>query len=192
MKVVVGLGNPGEKYAGTRHNVGFDVLDELSKRFAADRWQKRFEARVTEIRIGDGKVLLVAPQTYMNLSGRSVRTIVGFYKLAIKDLLLICDDMNLPLGRLRLKGSGSAGGQNGLKNTIQQLGTDEFARLRFGVDRPPEGVDAVQHVLQTFAKSEQETVQSALDRAANAVECWVNDGIDSAMNQFNQDAERQT
>ncbi len=189
MKLIVGLGNPGDKYKGTRHNIGFDVLDELAKRYAtASRWQKKFEARVVEVQLGESKALLVAPQTFMNLSGRSVRTVMGFYKLTLSDLLLICDDMNLPVGHLRLRANGSAGGQNGLKDTIQQLGSSEFARLRFGVGRPSEGVDAVHHVLQPFSKTEQEIVEVGISKAANAVNAWVNDGIDSAMNQFNQTA----
>ncbi|MBT5020065.1 MAG: aminoacyl-tRNA hydrolase [Planctomicrobium sp.] len=188
MKIVVGLGNPGKKYQGTRHNIGFDVLVGLAERFSAGSWRSSFEAEVTEIQVGSEKVLLLAPQTFMNLSGRSVRAVVNFYKLPIKDLLLVHDDINLPTGRLRLRGSGSAGGQKGLQNTIDQLGTSDFARLRIGVDRPSENVSVVNHVLQTFTKAERIIIEECVGRAASAVECWVNEGVNQAMNTFNQTA----
>lgn len=188
MKVVVGLGNPGKKYQGTRHNIGFEVLLGLAERFSAGSWRSNFEAECTEIQIGTDKVLLLAPQTYMNLSGRSVRAMVNFYKLPLKDLLLVHDDMNLPTGRLRLRASGSAGGQKGLQNTIDQLGTSDFARLRVGVGRPSEGVSVVNHVLQTFTKAERLIMEECVGQAASAVECWVQAGVDKAMNLFNQSA----
>lgn len=185
MKVVVGLGNPGNKYEGTRHNVGFEVLNELAQRFSAASWNSGFEAKITEIMIGSEKVLLVAPQTFMNLSGRSVRTVVNFYKLPLNDLLLVYDDINLPTGKLRLRTSGSAGGQKGLKNTIDQLGTEEFARLRVGIDRPSGNTQVVDHVLQKFTKAERSVIDDSVYQAASAVECWSQDGIDTAMNRFN-------
>ncbi|WP_437205991.1 aminoacyl-tRNA hydrolase [Planctomicrobium sp. SH664] len=186
MKIVVGLGNPGRKYTGTRHNVGFEVVEILAKRFSTGTWQSRFEAQTVEIPIGSERVLLVAPQTFMNLSGRSVRSIVGFFKSSLEDLLVICDDLNLPVGQLRLRTSGSAGGQKGLKNTIEQLGTEEFARLRIGIGRPGEGQDTVNYVLQSFAKSERPAVEQAVDRAASAVETWALEGPVVAMNLFNR------
>lgn len=185
MKVVVGLGNPGKKYEGTRHNVGFDVLNELAQRFSAVSWNSNFEAITTEIMIGSEKVLLVAPQTFMNLSGRSVRAVVNFFKLPLTDLLLVYDDINLPTGKLRLRSSGSAGGQKGLKNTIDQLGTEEFARLRVGIDRPSGNTQVVDHVLQKFTKAERNVIDDSVYQAASAVECWSQDGIDAAMNRFN-------
>ncbi len=186
MKIVVGLGNPGKKYAGTRHNIGFDVLVALSERFSADRWRTSFEAETTEIQIGSERIQLVAPQTFMNLSGRSVRSIVNFYKISLADLLLVHDDMNLPTGRLRLRSSGSAGGQKGLQNTIDQLGTSDFARLRVGVGRPPSGVDATNYVLHKFSKAERLKMEECVSRAASAVECWVEEGVEQAMNLFNR------
>lgn len=186
MKVVVGLGNPGRKYVGTRHNIGFDVVALLAGRFSAEGWRTRFEAETTEIQIGGERVLLAAPQTYMNVSGRSVRSIVNFFKLPLSDLLLICDDMNLPSGRLRLRKSGSAGGQKGLQNSINQLGSDKFARLRIGIGRPPEGMDPSRYVLQSYSKAERKVMEEAAHRAADAVETWVRDGIDPAMNRFNR------
>ncbi len=186
MKVVVGLGNPGRKYAGTRHNVGFDVLNVLAERHAGERWRSRFEAETSEILLGTERVLLVAPQTYMNLSGRSVRSVVDFFKIPLADLLVISDDLNLDVGRLRLRPSGSAGGQKGLQNIIDRLGTTEFPRLRIGIGRPREGMDTVNYVLQTFAKSERPVVDQAIDRAEMAVESWVNEGIEAAMTKFNR------
>ncbi|QDT34386.1 aminoacyl-tRNA hydrolase [Thalassoglobus polymorphus] len=188
MKIVVGLGNPGKKYVGTRHNIGFDVLAVLAQRFSADRWKSSFEAEVTDIQIGSERVVLVAPQTFMNLSGRSVRAVVKFYKVSHSELLLVHDDMNLPTGRLRLRGTGSAGGQKGLQNTIDQLGTSDFARLRVGVGRPPGKMDAANYVLQKFSKSEFSKMEHCVERAASAVECWVQDGVEKAMNEFNQTA----
>ena len=186
VKVIVGLGNPGKKYVGTRHNIGFDVVVVLAERFSADRWKSGFEAETTEINIGGERVFLAAPQTYMNLSGRSVRAIVKFFKVDLNDLLLVHDDMNLPTGQLRIRGSGSAGGQKGLQNTIDQLGTSDFARLRIGVGRPPSGVVSSNYVLQKFMKSEMPIMQECVDRSASAVECWVRNGVDATMNQYNQ------
>lgn len=186
MKVVVGLGNPGKKYAGTRHNVGFEVLEVLSRRYSAPAWRKGFEAEVTEISLGEHRVLLVAPQTYMNLSGRSVRGVVNFYKISLNDLMVISDDLNLPMGQLRLRQSGTAGGQKGLQNIIEQLGTNEFARLRIGIGRPPEGMDSANYVLQKFTSREQAEMERAVDRAADAVEMWTSAGMDVTMNRFNR------
>lgn len=186
MKIVVGLGNPGRKYSGTRHNVGFDVLEELASRHAAERWRNRFEAETTEIQIGDERVLLVAPQTYMNLSGRCVKNVMEFFKLPLADLLVVCDDLNLPCGRLRIRRSGTAGGQKGLKNTIDQLGTTEFTRLRIGIGRPDDGQDVVNYVLQPFTKAERSAMDETIQKAASAVETWVREGSDAAMNKFNR------
>lgn len=186
MKIVAGLGNPGRKYSGTRHNVGFEVVAELARRFSADGWKNRFEAETAEVQVGGERVLLLAPQTYMNLSGRSIRSAVTFYKVAVSDLLVICDDLNLDLGRLRLRASGTAGGQNGLKNIIDQLGTTEFPRLRVGIGRPPEGQDTVNYVLQTFAKSERDTMMDSVLKACDATELWVKEGVEQAMNKFNR------
>ncbi|WP_437227949.1 aminoacyl-tRNA hydrolase [Planctomicrobium sp. SH661] len=189
MKIVVGLGNPGRKYVGTRHNIGFEVLKVLAERNAAERWRSRFEAETTEIQLGGERLLLVAPQTFMNLSGRSVRSVVEFHKTPLTDLLVICDDLNLSCGRLRIRTSGSAGGQKGIQNIIDQLGTPEFPRLRIGIGRPSEGVETVNYVLQTFAKSERPIVEQAVDRAEAAVEKWANEGIVVAMTLFNRSEE---
>jgi PTH1 family peptidyl-tRNA hydrolase len=185
MHLVVGLGNPGRKYNGTRHNIGFVVLAELARRHAAPDARSGFEAEVTETTIAGRRTLLAAPQTYMNLSGRSVQQIVTFYKLPLEDLLVVCDDMNLPAGKLRLRKSGSAGGQKGLQNIIDQLGTQDFSRLRIGIGRPPENIDAVDYVLTRFRSDEKELMDDAVSDAASAVETWLRDGADAAMNSIN-------
>jgi PTH1 family peptidyl-tRNA hydrolase len=186
MKVVVGLGNPGDKYAGTRHNVGFDVVCELAKRWSADRPRRRFEAECQEAMFGSEKVLLVRPQTYMNVSGRSVGPLVTFFQLPLSDLLVVCDDLNLPLGQLRLRGTGSAGGQKGLLSLLQVLGAEAVPRLRLGIDRPPPGQDSADYVLAKFPKTELEIVDDAVRRAANAVELWITNGLEAAMNAANR------
>lgn len=185
MRLVVGLGNPGRKYDGTRHNVGFDVLRELAKRFSAPAPKLRFEAELAEVAIGGERVLLAVPQTFMNLSGRSVRAIVDFYKLPLDTVLVVSDDLNLPTGQLRLRGSGSAGGQKGLKNTIDQLGTEDFPRLRIGIDRPKSGGDATDYVLQKFSRSDRQVIDEAVLKAADGVELWVREGLAKAMNVVN-------
>ncbi len=185
MKLVIGLGNPGRKYAGTRHNIGFDVLSLLSQIHQASKPKLKFEAELTEINIGDERVLLAAPQTYMNASGRTAKAVVEFYKLELDEVLVVCDDMNLPLGRLRLRKSGSAGGQKGLKNICNQLHSESVPRLRIGIGSPPEGVAGTDFVLRQFAKADLDFVTSSVARAADAVECWADRGIDAAMNTFN-------
>jgi PTH1 family peptidyl-tRNA hydrolase len=185
VKLIVGLGNPGKKYDGTRHNLGFEVVELLARRFSGDAPRLKFEAALTEVAIESERVLLAQPQTFMNLSGRSVRQIMDFYKLAHGELLLVCDDLNLPTGQLRLRASGTAGGQKGLQNTIDQLGTTEFARLRIGIDRPPGGRDATDYVLQRFSKADRELIDQSLPRAADGAELWVREGATAAMNRIN-------
>lgn len=186
MKIVVGLGNPGRKYAGTRHNVGFEVVQVLAERNAGERWRSRFDAETSEVQLGGQRVLLVAPQTFMNLSGRSVRSVVDFFKVPLSDLLVISDDLNLSCGQIRLRASGSAGGQKGIQNIIDQLGTQAFPRLRIGIGRPVGAVGTVDYVLQTFAKAERPVMDQAVDRAELAVIQWATDGIEQAMNRFNR------
>ena len=185
MKVLVGLGNPGKKYEGTRHNIGFDLLAELSRRWSAPKPRDKFEAQLTEVLIGAERLLLAAPQTFMNLSGRSVRQLIDFYQLTPADVLVVCDDMNLPVGKLRLRKSGSSGGQKGLQNILQHLGTEAVARLRIGVGRPAGERDAADYVLDRFHKSELATIDTAVAAAADAVECWLKEGLDAAMNRYN-------
>ena len=187
MKLVVGLGNPGKKYSGTRHNIGFEVLGSLAQRYDVGRPKAKFNAEVAETMIKNQKTILLSPLTYMNLSGQSVRAAVDFYKLPLADILVICDDINLDAGRLRFKPNGSAGGQNGLKDIINRLSSQEFNRLRVGVGRPPPNWDVADFVLGKFLEEDRGTMELAVDRAANAVEVWVEQGIQPAMNQFNAD-----
>jgi peptidyl-tRNA hydrolase, PTH1 family len=185
MKLVVGLGNPGPKYAGTRHNVGFDVLDRLADAAPGSTVWTKFEAELCDITLGPEKVLLAAPQTYMNLSGRAVRGVMDFYKLTPEDLLVVCDDLNLEPGRVRLRPSGSAGGQKGLQNIIQHLGTQDFARLRIGIGRPPGRMDPAAYVLQRFTDRERKIMDVTVAEAAEGVGLWAREGIQAAMNRLN-------
>jgi PTH1 family peptidyl-tRNA hydrolase len=185
MKLVIGLGNPGRRYAKTRHNVGFDVLAELARRHGVLASHRKFDAEISETVVAGAKVVLAAPQTYMNASGRCVRQIVGFYQLPLAELLIVSDDLNLRLGQVRLRGSGSAGGQKGLGDIIQQLGSNQFARLRVGIDRPPECMDAASFVLSRFSGDERERIDAAIQTAANGVELWIESGLEAAMNKTN-------
>lgn len=182
MKVIVGLGNPGSRYAGTRHNVGFEVVDRLAARAPA---QVRFEALTAEIWEGAQKILLAKPQTFMNRSGRSVRQIVDYYEVPRAELLVICDDINLPLGRLRFRARGTHGGHNGLRDIQNQLGTTEYPRLRIGIDLPPPETPSEEYVLARFRPSERPIIEDACERAAQAVTLWIGQGIEACMNQYN-------
>ena len=185
MKLVVGLGNPGPRYRGTRHNVGFEVVDELARRRGLAFEASRADALLARER-GPGALLMLAkPFTFMNLSGGAIGVLVRYYRLALDDLLLVTDDVNLPLGRLRARRGGSAGGHNGLQSVIDQLGTDRFARLRVGVDRGDPRRDLSGHVLARFDESEQEVMQTTIAAAGDAVELFATDGIEVTMNRFN-------
>ena len=184
MKLVVGLGNPGMKYDGTRHNVGFAAVDLLAKRHGA-RWEaapRGIDALVARWRAED--VVLAKPLTFMNLSGRSVRQVVDFYQAELADLLIVCDDINLPLGKLRVRARGTHGGHNGLRDIQNHLGTTEYARLRIGVGAP-EGGDAVDYVLGRFKPGERDVIADAEARAAQAVIVWAKQGVQACMNQYN-------
>ncbi|MBI1914835.1 MAG: aminoacyl-tRNA hydrolase [Planctomycetes bacterium] len=184
LKVIVGLGNPGRQYHGTRHNVGYAVVDLLAESPHAGRFQERFQAQIAALVEEDLKILLVKPETYMNLSGRSVRQVLDFYQLPVEDLLVVCDDINLPLGKLRARTRGTHGGHNGLRDIHSHLGTIEYARLRLGVGAPPEE-EAVDYVLGRFRSSERNVIDEAIRTAAQAVIVWANRGIDACMNEFN-------
>ncbi len=185
MKLVVGLGNPGSRYVGTRHNVGFEVVNRLVSRHGTSLRKTQFEATMAEVHLGGARVLLAAPQTFMNLSGQSVRKVVDFYKLATDEILVVCDDMNLELGRLRMKPDGSSGGQKGLQNIMDHLGTIEVARLRVGIGRPQGRKDSTSHVLGRYSAKESEEMDLAVERAADAVHSWATEGMPAAMNRFN-------
>jgi peptidyl-tRNA hydrolase, PTH1 family len=183
MKVVVGLGNPGKRYDGTRHNVGFAVIDNLAASPRAERFQSRFQAQVCELIEDAGKILLVKPETFMNLSGRCVREVLDFYQVPLTDLLVVCDDFNLPLGKLRVRAKGTHGGHNGLRDIQNHLGTTEYARLRIGVDCPRDA--AIDHVLGRFAPGERKVIDDAVALAAQAVLVWISQGVEACMNQYN-------
>ncbi len=184
MHVVVGLGNPGKKYAGTRHNVGFAVVDALAQSPHAERFRERFQADIAELHEDGHKVLLIKPLTYMNLSGQSVRQVVDFYEVPRENLLVVCDDINLPLGKLRFRARGTHGGHNGLRDIQQHLGTTEYSRLRIGVGAPDEE-DAVDHVLGRFRPTEKPVIDDALARAVQGVALWWQEGIAQCMNEYN-------
>ena len=182
MKAIVGLGNPGTEYAGTRHNIGFDVVDELARRWAVKlkKWKTSADLAV----VTDREVLLVEPKTFMNESGLAVSAVMAFYKIQPADVLVVVDEIQLPLGTLRLRWSGSAGGHNGLKSVIAHVGQD-FPRLRIGVERGNPASMLRHHVLSKFPPSEREIVERAVSRAADAVSTFVSDGLQVAMNRFN-------
>jgi PTH1 family peptidyl-tRNA hydrolase len=185
MKLIVGLGNPGPKYDGTRHNIGFAVLDYLAAAPSVGGWRSRFQAKVAEGQEGDQQVLLMKPETFMNLSGRAVREAVDFYKLNLADVLVITDDRALPLGKLRVRSSGSCGGHNGLRNIEQVFGTNQYSRLRMGIGEPSGHQDAIDFVLGRFRPSERSEVDKVIADAAQAVLLWVGSGVDVCMNRIN-------
>jgi PTH1 family peptidyl-tRNA hydrolase len=183
LKAIIGLGNPGSKYDRTRHNVGFAVVDELARRWKAElKSSVRRHARLATVK--DKDVLLAQPHTFMNLSGNSVAGIMAFYKVQPADVLIVVDEVQLPLGKLRLRPSGSAGGHNGLKSVIGMIGS-EFPRLRIGIGRGDQEWDLSDHVLSKFSAEEQPVVERAIGRAVDAVEVFVTDGVMAAMNRFN-------
>ncbi|GIM46044.1 peptidyl-tRNA hydrolase [Collibacillus ludicampi] len=186
MKIFVGLGNPGKEYEGTRHNIGFDVIDQAAKTFGIDVTKNKFQALYGEGIDRGEKIVLVRPMTYMNLSGQSVRALVDWYKPSIEDLIILYDDMDFPPGSLRLRVKGSAGGHNGIKSIISHLGTQEFYRIRIGIGRPAPGRDVINHVLSRFTSEERPLMEEAVKRAVEAMACILTDGFEKAMNQFNK------
>ncbi len=183
-KLVVGLGNPGSKYDGTRHNVGFEVIDRLAAGGSGTKFSRKFDGQLAEIEVDFRRVLILKPETFMNLSGRSVVAALRFYQIEPSDLLVVCDDLNLPLGKLRFRRGGSDGGQKGLRDVSAQLGTDDYARLRMGIgDRGV--VDAADYVLGRFRPTERPVIDDAMISATQAIAVWVTQGPDAAMNRFN-------
>ena len=190
MKAIIGLGNPGMKYAGTRHNIGFDAVTAIADKYNLSINNKKFKGVYADGHIAGEKVLLVQPQTFMNLSGECVREVADFYKLNPDEIIIICDDINLDVGRLRIRKKGSAGGHNGLKNIIAHLGTEEFPRIRVGVGEKTEGWDLADYVLARFDKDSEPVIREALANVVGAVETWISEGIDAAMNRFNVSAKK--
>jgi peptidyl-tRNA hydrolase, PTH1 family len=185
--MVVGLGNPGREYAAHRHNIGFRVVDALARAHGgAFARRKGAKARVAEGRVGDCAILLVKPQTFMNLSGQSVVRLSRAHAIPPEQILVVYDDLDLPLGRLRLRPEGGSGGHKGMRSIIDALGTQAFPRLRVGIDRPPTGIDPTEYVLQPFDREEQPLVAEVVQRAVVAVESWLVEGILVAMDRFNR------
>ena len=188
MALIVGLGNPGAKYDRTRHNIGFDCLNRLHASMGSPSLQAKFEGQFAKVRIGQRDVCLVWPLTFMNCSGRCVSQFARFYKVELENILVICDDLSLPLGKLRIRKSGSSGGQKGLNDIIQSLGTQDVTRLRIGIDPTPAHWDTADYVLSKFSASERAVVDEGLFRANEAIAIWLKEGVDSAMNIFNRES----
>jgi PTH1 family peptidyl-tRNA hydrolase len=186
VKLVAGLGNPGSRHRRTRHNVGFDVVDVLARRHGTRFETSPADAEQAKWRAADEVVWLVKPLTFMNLSGSAVAGLGRFYKIALPDLLVVCDDVNLPLGRLRARASGSEGGHNGLRSVAEMLGTVDYPRLRVGVGRGDVQRDLADHVLAGFDPEERPVIDQAIERAADAVEAWVASGLEPMMNVYNR------
>jgi peptidyl-tRNA hydrolase, PTH1 family len=203
MKLIVGLGNPGKQYVGTRHNIGFEAIDAVAKRLgwisSPGEFEKiarsNFDGLVMDglVALGsrDEKVILLKPMTYMNLGGRSVQAAMAFYRLEPVDLMVVLDDLALPIGKLRIRTGGSSGGHNGLKDIERALSSDQYPRLRIGIDPPPQFVPGKDYVLQPFSAEQRKALSPAIDRAATAILTWMEKGIVAAMNQFNAAEEKE-
>lgn len=183
--LIIGLGNPGREYKDNRHNVGFMLIDRLAVRLDARMNRLQSKALVSSVLIGEHKIILAKPQTYMNLSGDAVGGLARFYKVPLEQVLVAHDDLDLPFGTIRLRPGGGPGGQKGVASAIQRLGSKDFPRLRIGIGRPPGRMDPAKFVLQDFPNSEQLTLSEVLDKAAEAVLSFVQDGVQVAMNKFN-------
>lgn len=191
MYIIAGLGNPGRQYEGTRHNAGFLTIDALADRYSIEVKEKAYKALIGKGVIEGNRVILVKPQTFMNLSGESVRAVMDFYKEELEHFFVIFDDISLEPGQLRIRKKGSAGGHNGIKNIIAHLGTQEFARIRVGVGEKPERMDLADYVLSHFSKEEQPIMEQAYRDAAAAAVSVMTEGIDAAMNRFNGAAKKE-
>jgi len=187
--LVVGLGNPGREYAQTRHNVGFQIVTRLAETHGLNFSRMQNEALVATGRIGDARVVLAKPQTWMNESGKAIGPLARFYKVEPARLLVVYDDLDIPAGTLRLRSEGGSGGHKGMRSVIEQRGGQDFPRLRVGVGRPPGRMDAADYVLQPFTRDEEILMDGARDRAVEAIECFLAEGIVAAMNRFNPQVE---
>jgi len=184
MKFICGLGNPGRAYAKHRHNIGFKIIDELARRHDIDVAKKAFKAKIGFGSIADVDVLLAKPQTFMNLSGAAVSPLIGFYKCSFKDLIVVHDDIDLDVGRLKLAAGSGHGGHNGVKSIIDELGSSDFYRVRIGVGRPPVNIDPADYVLHPFHKEEREMVEKIIGQAADAVEELIKVGLQAAQQKY--------
>jgi len=186
--LLVGLGNPGQRYARTRHNVGFLVVDRIAQRHGVSLDRKQFGALVDKVAIGDEATVLAKPQTFMNLSGQAAASLRGFYKVEVEDIVVVHDDVDLPFGQVRVKRGGGHGGHNGLRDLQAKLGQNGFTRIRFGVSRPPSGWDTADYVLGKWTEEESAEVDELVDRAADAAELVVSEGVTAALNKVNAEA----
>jgi peptidyl-tRNA hydrolase, PTH1 family len=182
MRMIVGLGNPGREYAHTRHNVGFDVLDKFAARQGVRIIKRRLKAMVAPFRFGDEEILLVKPQTFMNLSGQSVGALLRMYKGEPDDILVVYDDMDVPFGKIRIRPQGSSGGHKGMESIVRAIGSTDFPRIRVGIGR---GGEAIDHVLSGFRRAERPVIDAAIDDAVDALEMILEEGIEAAMNRYN-------
>ena len=183
--LIIGLGNPGREYRETRHNIGFMLLDRLTVKLNARFTRLQSRALVAGTNYLERKIILAKPQTFMNLSGQSVQGLIHFYKLPLENLLIAHDDLDLPVGTIRIRPDGGSAGQKGMMSILERLGTDEFARIRLGIGRPPGQMEAPDYVLQDFSNADLTVISETLNRAAQAALTWVTDGLETAMNKFN-------
>jgi len=185
MYIIVGLGNPTKTYDGTRHNIGFAVIDQLAADCGICVDEKKHKAKIGRGHIGGKKIILAKPQTYMNLSGESVRALIDYYKVSEDELIIIYDDTSLDIGQIRIRGKGSAGGHNGIKSIISHLGTMEFPRIKVGIGNKPQGWDLADYVLSKFKEEEKDIMEEAVKSADNAIRLIITEGINEAMNRYN-------
>lgn len=183
--LIVGLGNPGKEYASNRHNIGFMAVESFAKQHKIMNLKVQGKAIVYSGTLHGGKVIVAKPQTFMNLSGQSVQSLVNFYKIPLDRIIIVHDDLDLPFGVLRIRPDGGAGGQNGIRSIIEKLGTNEFPRLRVGIDRPPGRMDAAAYVLQDFNKDQTAELPALLEKTVDGLNTWLENGIMDAMNKFN-------
>jgi len=183
--LIIGLGNPGREYEQTRHNIGFLVIDRLAERWGVEVNKYKFKALLGEYRKPHEKMVLIKPQTFMNLSGNAVRSFYQFYKPPLEQVLVIFDDLDLPFGSIRVRNSGGSSGQKGMNSIIKQLGTEEFPRIRMGIGRPPGKMNSVDFILNKFKSFENKDLDLILDKCADAVECFIENGIETTMNRYN-------
>ena len=185
MKLIVGLGNPGKQYERTRHNIGFNVIDSLSDKFSIPLDSVKFKGIYGVGNVNGEKLFLLKPITYMNLSGESISAIMDYYQIEIEELVVIYDDLDLPVGKIRLRQKGSAGGHNGIKSTIAHLGTQDFNRIRVGIDRPNNGMEVSDYVLSRFTNEEQEEMSRVVNACSEAIEYWLENPFLQVMNRYN-------